>query len=261
VATDAELWVDAGVVGAGSVAIALFAHRLPLMTALVPALFALRMALWWRASRPRSAPVAAELLLLAICTALGAFNDWNSVVRQRVYDYTVPVYFPELSTIPIWMLLFWGLVLRLMLTVASSGRLGATAAPRNLVRLGARLGANAALRVGLMLLLLLGTRQAIYRFSLDPFLSWLPFAGALALFPFLFGLDRHELRILGVTLVAGPLVEILYIQVAGLHRYRLGWLGGVPLWILLWWLLALLLWKDIGRRMQARLESWLGGRP
>lgn len=261
VTSDAELAVDAGVVALGSLAISLFAHRLALMTALVPGLLALRLVLWWRASRARRAPLGAELLLFALCTVLGGLNDWNTVVRHRVYDYTVPVYFPELSTIPLWMLLFWGLVLRLMLTVAAWGRLGAGARSRDAVRLGARLVPQAVARVGLMLLLLLVTRQGIYRLAQDPILSWLPFACALAIFPLLFGLDRHEIKILGLTLVAGPLVEVLYIQVAGLHRYHLGWLGGVPLWILLWWLLAILLWKDLGRRAQARLEAWLGGRP
>ncbi len=145
---------DAGTVALGSLAIALFAHHLALMTVLVPILIALRLGLWRWAKGPRRAPFAAELLLFALCTAFGAFNDWNTVVRHGVYEYTVPVRFPELSTIPLWMLLFWGLVLRLMLTVASFGRLGATAARRNSVRMGVRLAPHAAIRLGLMLLLL-----------------------------------------------------------------------------------------------------------
>jgi len=109
----------------------------------------------------------------------------------------------------------------------------------------------------LLLLLALGTRQTIYRFYDDPLWSWLPFAAALALYPLLFGLTRHEARLAGLTLAVGPLVEVLYIQVGGLHRYPLGWIGGVPLWIALWWVLAVLLWRDLGSRIQSALiAAW-----
>jgi hypothetical protein len=145
-----------------------------------------------------------------------------------------------------------------MATVAAWGRLGATSAPRDLVRLGRGLVARPLLRVGLLLVLILATRQTIYRFALDPVLSWLPFALALATYLLLFGIDRHELRLAAITLVAGPLVEVLYIQIARLHVYPLGWLAGVPLWIVLWWVLAVLAWNDLGRRIQGILETTVG---
>lgn len=53
--------------------------------------------------------------------------------------------------------------------------------------------------------------------------------------------------------VGGTAVEIAYIQLGGLHRYALGWLGGVPLWIALWWPLGGLLLDELG----APLERWL----
>jgi len=42
--------------------------------------------------------------------------------------------------------------------------------------------------------------------------------------------------------------------VGGLHHYALGWFAGVPLWIAPWWLLGLLVWKDLGWRLLATLH-------
>jgi hypothetical protein len=259
VTRDAEVAVDAGAVAAGSLLIAGAAHHLAWMTVAIPLLVSVRTALWWKATRHRETPfpLGAEVTFLALCTALGAFNDWSSVVRHGIYEYTVPCYFPQLTTIPIWMLLFWGLVLRLFITLGNWARLGAPARLRDRVGLGPWHTGRAWLRVALLLLLALGTRQTIYRFYGDPLWSWLPFAAALGLYPLLFGLTRHEARLAGLTLAVGPLVEVLYIQVAGLHRYALGWLGGVPLWIALWWVLAVLLWRDLGSRIQLVLfTAW-----
>lgn len=254
---DAEVAVDAGAIAVGSLAICLAAHRLPLMTALLPALVLARTALWYRVTRPRAAPLLPELVYLALCTGIGAFNDWSSVVVHGIYAYTVPVYAPSVTTIPGWMLLFWGLVLRLFTTVGSWSRLGASPAPRSRAGFGPWHVERPWLKIALLLLLVLTTRQTIYRLYLHPWGSWLPFAGAALLYPVLFGLDRHEARLAGLTLVVGPLVEVLYIQVAGLHRYPLGWLGGVPLWIALWWVVSVLAWKDLGARIQAGLISRL----
>ncbi|MCC6524310.1 MAG: hypothetical protein IT373_16750, partial [Polyangiaceae bacterium] len=44
-----------------------------------------------------------------------------------------------------------------------------------------------------------------------------------------------------------------------LHRYALGWLGGVPVWILLWWVLGMLLVADFGARLFARLAPAAAG--
>lgn len=56
---------------------------------------------------------------------------------------------------------------------------------------------------------------------------------------------RHEWTLLGITLAVGPIVEIACIRVGGLHRYHLGWLGGVPLSIALWWGLAVLICHEL----------------
>jgi hypothetical protein len=86
-------------------------------------------------------------------------------------------------------------------------------------------------------------------------LSWLPFAAALVIYVLVFRLGPHERVLLALAAIVGPLVEILFIQVGGLHRYHLGWFGGVPLWIILWWMLAVLVWDDVSARLLARLRD------
>jgi len=114
---------------------------------------------------------------------------------------------------------------------------------------------SAPLKVALELALVLATRQTIYRLYLDPVFSWLPFLLALAVFAALFRPDRHDGKLLLIFLAGGPLIEVLYIQVGALHAYHLGWLGGVPLWIALWWLLIVLIWKDLAFRMERALRT------
>ncbi|MBW2457902.1 MAG: hypothetical protein JRI68_25580, partial [Deltaproteobacteria bacterium] len=189
----------------------------------------------------------AEALLCVLCLALGAFNDWSSVHRHQIYDYTVPHYFPTLSSIPIWMLLYWGMILRFFVSLCRWRRLAPPARPDN--RLRGLDGDHPWLKMGLQVALVMGTRQTIYRLHDDPWWSWLPFAIAIGCWLLLFRPDRHDAKLLALFAIGGPGIEILYIQVGGLHQYGLGWLGGVPLWIALWWLLAVLVGKDLSARL------------
>lgn len=246
---DAALAVDVAAIAAVSVAICLAAERTSFMTGVVAAAIAARFAA--RQLLPaaeRATGAAGELLFFAACTLLGGLNDWNTVVRHGVYDYL-----GRSRAIPAWMLLYWGLILRGIATLCSWRGLDPDAAPRDRV-LGRRSPGG---KVALELLLVAATRQAIYRFHDHPILSWAPFAAALVAYAALFGLDRGDRRLLLVFAVVGPGVEIAYIQLGGLHAYRLGWLAGVPLWIALWWLLAALIWRDLSARA---LRGTLRGR-
>jgi len=248
--SDRALGVDAAAVVVISTGILAASGSLPFMTALVPAVLAIRILLWRRlASSDRGWNTRVELAVLGVCVAAGATNDWLSVVGHGVYRYEVPVYFPELSTIPLWMLLYWGLVLRFVLTLVRWQRLGPPARPRDAVRLGWWRLSSGRLKVAIELALVIATRQAIYRFHGDPWLSWLPLAAALVAYLLLFGADRRDQRIMAAFAAGGPIVEALYIEVGGLHRYELGWLFGVPVWIVLWWVLAVVVWKDLWSRL------------
>lgn len=248
-----ELAIDGAAIAVVTGAICLAAHDLGAMSLLVPAVWLTRLIAWrFVAPRTRRA-VVAELIFCATATVLGAFNDWSSVDRHHVYRYLVPSDLGSFSSLPTWMLLYWGLILRFVATLALWRGWGEDVAPSDLVRVGRRRITSAPLKVGLQLALMVATRQTIYRAALDPLWSWLPFAFALALHPLLLPWSARERRMAGLALVAGPLIEILYIRVAGLHEYALGWLLGVPLWIALWWVVAVLIWRDLA----ARALRWL----
>jgi hypothetical protein len=252
---DRAFAVDLAAVVAVSVAICLAGHRLTLMTVLVPVILLARLVWWLRLpDDERDATRAGELCFYLLCTAVGAFNDWSSVTWHRVYDYTVPTDLPGLSDIPTWMLLYWGMILRFVLSLARWRRLRLP--PReDVVHLGPLKLRGAAPTIGFQLALVLATRQAVYRLYDHPLWSWLPFALALVIALWVLRPDRRRLALLAGVVVVGPLVEVLYIQVGGLHAYRLGWLAGVPLWIALWWGLAVLVWTDLGARLLSRASA------
>lgn len=258
---DRGFLIDAAAIAVVSAAISLVSSALGFMTVLVPAVIAVRTFAWSRLAPGErgGATVRGELVLLALCTALGGFNDWNTVIGHGVYDYTVPCYFPEVSTIPLWMLLFWGLILRFLITLFRWRRLAPTPRASDRIYFGGRWRDSAGAKLAIELVLVAITRQAIYRTATDPVWSWLPFALALLLYLILFPPDRHDRRLLALFAIGGPLIEILYIQVGHLHRYQLGWIGGVPLWIALWWILAALIWKDVSARLQAALAHSRSG--
>ena len=168
-----------GVVSAG---ICLASQRPALMSALVAVVLALRFAAWARLpAGERWSSLASELAFFALCTAIGAFNDWNSVVRQRIYDYAVPSFFPSVSTIPLWMLVYWGMILRFLATLCRWGRLAPPARLRDEIHLPGRIVEAPWLKVGIGLLLVALTRWLVYRHYGDPLLSWLPFVAARSL--------------------------------------------------------------------------------
>ena len=247
--TGKEVALDLALILTISAAICLFADQLVLMTVLVPVLLVARMVFWVFFTGSQARRLSRELIFFGICILLGAFNDWNSVVRHQIYEYTVPHFFPGFSTIPIWMLLYWGAILRFLATAASWPGLGAPFEVDNHTRLGRHTSSSPKLKIVVLLLLVLATRQSIYQFFADPILSWLPFAVALLAYVLMFGLDAYRLRLVMFMAVLGPAIEILYIQVGHLHQYQLGWIVGVPLWIQLWWLLGILVWSDLSRRM------------
>ncbi len=252
---DRAFALDAASISVVSVGICAASHALAFMTVLVPSVIALRFVVLSSLPRKeRGASFLAEAAFFALCLAFGAFNDWSSVVRHEIYDYTVPCYFPELSTIPIWMLLFWGMILRFLATLFRWRRLAPTRGMRDEVFLPVHPIRSAWLKVALELALVVATRQLVYRYFDDPWLSWVPFATALLLYAILFRPDRHDRKLLALFAIGGPAIEILYIQIGNLHAYRLDWIAGVPLWIALWWLLAALIWKDISGRLQSALS-------
>ena len=236
-----------------SVAICLWTRQLLLMSVLVPLVIALRMLAVFAVAKRESVNLKAELLFFIVCTILGAFNDWNSVCNKKIYDYTTGATWFDFTTIPLWMLLYWGMILRFVARLARWQALAPDETASDKIGLGGLIIENGKLKVALQLALVFITRSFIYKNYLDPLWSWLPFLVALIVLLLLFSPNRHDLKLLAFFALAGPLIEILYIQVGGLHYYHLGWLGGVPLWIALWWLIIVLIWKDLAFRVEKAL--------
>jgi len=215
------------------------------MSIAVPAIAALRWLAHARApAADRQLGAAAELGFFAACVLIGGLNDWNTVVRHRVYDYAVP---SELGppALPLWMFVYWGLVLRMIATLATWRRLTGDA-PLPCDRVAGRRAAG--VRLAVMAVVVVVTRQLVYRLYDHPWASWLPFAIALIATAALLGMDRGDRRLVIAALVVGPAAEAALIHGPGLHRYHLGWVGGVPLWIVLWWALAVVVWRDVAAR-------------
>lgn len=252
--SDRAVVIDVGAVAIISVALCVTHASLVWMEAIVPVVLGLRLAAWMRLPKRERGPVRIELPFLVLCIVLGAFNDWNSVHHHRIYDYTVEVHSPRWSMIPVWMLLFWGMILRLVATLGRWKRLGSWTAPHDRVALPAPVRGSPYAALVLQLFLAFATRQAIYVTYRDPVWSWVPFAIACLIYLAVLRPVRPAHRLMGLALLFGPIIEILYIQVGHLHRYHLGWIGGVPLWIVLWWALAIPIWADLS----LHLTRWMG---
>ncbi|MCL4233690.1 MAG: hypothetical protein KJ042_04130 [Deltaproteobacteria bacterium] len=221
------------------------------MLAVVGAVLVARMALW-RTLDPaaRGHELVVEIAFFALCTVLGAFNDWNTVDRHRVYEYLVSSDLAW-SSVPLWMMLFWGQILRTMATAAEwargDGETSVAREPR-------RSAFGAAGRIAVMLALVAVTRQCVYRLWDHPFWSWLPFAVAIAVYALVLHVTRTERRLAVIALTVGPAFEAALIGLGGLHRYSLGWFFGVPLWIVLWWVLAVWIWGELSGSILAALR-------
>lgn len=250
--------IDAGAIVSVSIGICLAADALLLMSICVPVVLGVRLGLLHQLGRARRGfSMGAEFAVFGLCILVGAFNDWNSVVNHQIYSYGVPVYFPAISTIPLWMLLYWGMILRFILSLSQWRRLGP---PRELdehISIGRERLRSVGVRLAGLCVLVLATRQFIYRYYGDPILSWAPFAAALLVYALVFRPRHHDIRVMALFALIGPAVEMLYIQVGGLHHYALGWVGGVPLWIILWWMLAVPIWKELGGRAFERIRTML----
>lgn len=240
VASRRLLLLDTAVAAIISGLILAAAHLLTLMSIAVPAILLMRLGLAVQICRKEGRSLAGEVLFYLICTLLGAFNDWNSVVHHAIYEYQVPYCF-TFSTIPVWMLLYWGLVLRLM---AGAGWMVAGSSPPDKLGIGRHFIRSVGVRLIFLIILGLLTRRFIYIHYLHPVMSWMPFLVAFLLALVTTYPGRRDFYFLGICLVAGPLVEIAYINLGQLHVYYLGVVAGLPVWLILWWLLSAMIWRE-----------------
>lgn len=240
-----------------SIAICLASHKLIFMSFFVPLTILTRFILVYWFSSKTEINIKIEIPFFVLITLMGAFNDWNSVSNKKIYDYTVPHYF-EFSTIPMWMLLYWGMILRAIYSFSKWSFLKPQTKLHNAIGLKKHQIINPSLKVVAELILVFITRQFIYKYYLDPILSWVPFIIAFIIWLLFFKVSRHDIKLLFVFLLVGPLIEVIYIKIGHLHYYHLGLFYGVPAWIIIWWLIIVLIWKDLAPRIEYFISESLG---
>ena len=179
-----------------------------------------------------------DLRFFVLGVVLGGGNDLLSMIRG-VYAYDVPhpgVPWP----MPLWMFLFWGQVFLVMRTVFAQPWLRGPRATRPLWPPGA------ALVIDLVAVVVI--RVVVYSTYHDPLLPGLILCAILVLTYLLHGITASDAKVMGVTLVAGPLVEWILIS-ADVYDYLNPFVVGMPAWLLVWWLFATPLLKRIFDRM------------
>lgn len=197
--------------------------------------------------------LSSSLVFYIICVLLGGFNDWRSVDVKKIYEYHAPTSFPDFSSIPLWMYLYWGIILCLM------SRLGRWNWGRSYVNSDELLPwfkkglTSPVMKILGQLLLIFITRQTIYTNYLDPFYSWFPFVVAIVAYVIVFRVNVQDILFFFTAIILGTIVESAYITLANLHFYHLGIIYGVPVWITLWWGLSVLIWRDLSYRI---LSIW-----
>lgn len=244
--------IDAVAVLIISFAFCLAGDRLVFMTLLVPAVIFLRF-LFLAGLGREAIDLKAEIIFYLICTIIGIVNDLNSVIQHELYHYSLPRFSASIPT-PIWMLLFWGLILR---SLARFSRWQALNPPQHIsneIGIGRHVMSNGCAKVIFEIILVLLSRQAIYKTYTHPVFSWLPLTIILFIAIGTLKLSRHDWKILSIFAIFGPITEIIYIQVGHLHVYQLGWIAGAPIWIFLWWIIVMLIWKDFAFRIERFLS-------
>lgn len=227
--------VDLGLIALISIAACLSHSHLWIMTSVVGISYAFRMFLAWRRK---------EALFLLLATFVGGFNEFNTVDLHGVYRYRVEVFSPASGSIPLWMLLFWGLILRFAASLSW-----------HWIRKVDHPGKPHWPRLTFLAALVLFTRLAIFQLYLDPIWSWLPFGLATVTYFVVLRPKPAYYSLFLLIAVAGTATESVFIQVAGMHEYHLGVFGGVPLWITIWWSLGVLIWQEFGAILLPRLTA------
>jgi len=228
--TARELVAEALVLILAAASIYFFARKTYLMSAVMLGIIIFRFVFCYRKG---------DLIFFFLGFVLGGGNDLISMYK-KVYAY-LPAPDISLLPIPMWVLLFWGLIFVFF---------------RKLMRFGPFLGEPPKRLIDQPLLLdgliLVIYRMIIYR-TADRF--WLPdalFAAILVLRLLVSVPSKNERRLMLTMLVLGPAYEIWLIH-CGLYVYQTGFFYGMPLWLIVYWVFVIRLLKAIFDRIETRV--------
>jgi hypothetical protein len=225
--TSRELLAETGVLLLAALAIYFFVKRTYLMSAVIAGLVIVRFLFCYRKG---------DLIFFFLGFTLGAGNDLLSMYKH-VYYY-LPA--PDISRLPIpmWMFLFWGEIFVFF---------------RKLMRWGPFLGEPPQKVIDqplfLDLLIVLLYRLIIYRLASR---FWVPdaiFATILVLRLLVSPPAKNERWLMLTMLVLGPAYEIWLIH-CGLYVYQTGFLWGMPIWLIIYWVFIVRLLKAVYDRVE-----------
>jgi hypothetical protein len=250
--------IDAAVIAAVSLAICTMSQHLWFMTLFVILAIAVRFWALYKVAAKENISMVGEGIFFTICAVVGAAYDWNAVAVRSLYFYLVPNFFPTLP-IPVWMMLYWGMILRGLARFARWRALSPPPSPAKSIGISDMRIDAGWLKVIAELAIMFLAGRAIGKLYMDPILSWLPFAAGLGIYLILFPPEKHDLKLLMVGLFVCPAIEIAYVRTGDLYKFYLDDIYGAPVWLFFWWMLAILTWKDLAFRMERLIGRVFGG--
>ncbi len=178
-----------------------------------------------------------DIIFFSMGVILGGGNDLMSMWRG-VYYYTPTTILPV--SIPVWMLLFWGEIFVFF---------------RKLIRYGPLLRPETTrkrlldLPLALDIILFAIYRIIIYRYASVPWLPDALYAGIFVVRLLLMPPTTDERKLMITILLLGPLYEITLVK-CGLYVYQNGFIWGLPLWLIIWWVFIIRMFKAFIDRIE-----------
>ena len=183
-----------------------------------------------------------DVIFFLMGLVLGGGNDLMSMWKG-VYYYTPATILPV--PIPVWMLLFWGEIFVFFRKLMRYGPfLGPEGPPKRLLDLP----------LGFDLVLYVIYRMIIYRYASEPWLPDALYAGILVVRLLLLPPTANERKLMLTLLFLGPVYEIVLIR-CGLYVYQNGFIMGLPLWLIIWWVFIIRVFKAITDRTEYAIFS------
>ncbi|UCD85179.1 MAG: DUF2878 family protein [Deltaproteobacteria bacterium] len=230
-----ELLREAAVLIITALAICLFSQNTKIMSIVFAAIVIFRFVFFNRRG---------DVIFFLMGVILGGGNDLMSMWRG-VYYYTPATILPV--PIPVWMLLFWGEIFVFFRKLIRYGPFLRPETPRKRLL---------DLPLALDIILFAVYRIIIYRYASVPWLPDALYAGILVARLLLLPPKTDERKLMITILLLGPVYEIALIR-CGLYVYQNGFIWGLPLWLIIWWVFIIRVFKAIIDRIEHSVATRL----
>jgi hypothetical protein len=181
-----------------------------------------------------------DIIFFFLGLILGGGSDLMSMWRG-VYYYTPTTILPV--PIPVWMLLFWGEIFVFFRKLIRYGPFLHLENPRKRIL---------DLPLALDIILFAVYRMIIYRYASVPWLPDALYAGIFVVRLLLFPPTNDERKLMITMLLLGPVYEIALIR-CGLYVYQNGFVWGLPLWLIIWWVFIIRIFKTLTDEIEYKI--------